>query len=62
MNLKLKEKINESLSAVIPITVIVLIISVFLVPMELGSIVMFLTGAAMLIVGMGFFQLGARWQ
>ena len=60
MNLKLKEKINESLSAVIPITVIVLIISVFLVPMELGSIVMFLTGAAMLIVGMGFFQLGAE--
>ena len=60
MNLKLKEKINESLSAVIPITAIVLIISVFLVPMELGSIVMFLTGAAMLIVGMGFFQLGAE--
>ena len=60
MNLKLKEKINESLSAVIPITVIVLIISVFLVPMELGSIDMFLTGAAMLIVGMGFFQLGAE--
>lgn len=60
MNLKLKEKINESLSAVLPITAIVLIISVFLVPMELGSIVMFLTGAAMLIVGMGFFQLGAE--
>ena len=60
MNLKLKEKINESLSAVIPITAIVLIISIFLVPMELGSIVMFLTGAAMLIVGMGFFQLGAE--
>lgn len=32
----------------------------FLVPMELGSIVMFLTGAVMLIVGMGFFQLGAE--
>ena len=60
MNLKLEEKINESLSAVIPITAIVLIISIFLVPMELGSIVMFLTGAAMLIVGMGFFQLGAE--
>lgn len=35
-------------------------LSIFLVPMELGSIVMFLTGAVMLIVGMGFFQLGAE--
>ena len=56
----LKEKINESLSAVLPITGIVLMLSIFLVPMELGSIVMFLTGAVMLIVGMGFFQLGAE--
>lgn len=55
MNLKLKEKIKESLSAVLPITGIVLMLSIFLVPMELGSIVMFLTGAVMLIVGMGFF-------
>ena len=60
LNLKLKEKIRESLSAVLPITGIVLIISIFLIPMELGSVVMFLTGAVMLIVGMGFFQLGAE--
>ena len=60
MNQKLKEKTQESLSAVLPITGIVLMISIFLVPMELGSIVMFLTGAVMLIVGMGFFQLGAE--
>ena len=60
MNLKLKEKIRESLSAVLPITGIVLMISIFLIPMELGTIVMFLTGAIMLIVGMGFFQLGAE--
>ena len=60
MNVKLKEKISESLSAVLPITGIVLMLSVFLIPMELGSVVMFLTGALMLIVGMGFFQLGAE--
>lgn len=60
MNPKLKEKIMESLSAVLPITFIVLLISIILVPMELGSIVMFLTGAIMLVVGMGFFQLGAE--
>lgn len=62
MNLdpKLKEKTMESLSAVLPITGIVLVISVFLVPMELGRFVMFLVGAIMLILGMGFFQLGAE--
>ena len=60
MNPKLKEKTMESLSAVLPITGIVLLISVFLIPMDLSSIVMFLVGAIMLIIGMGFFQLGAE--
>lgn len=60
MNQKLKEKIVESLSAVLPITMIVLVIGVFLVPIELGTLVMFITGAVMLIIGMGFFQLGAE--
>lgn len=60
MNQKLKEKIMESLSAVLPITGIVLFISILLVPMELGTMFMFLTGAVMLVVGMGFFQLGAE--
>lgn len=60
MNLKLREKIKELLSSVLPITGIVLMLSIFLIPMELGSIVMFLTGAIMLIVGMKFFQLGAE--
>lgn len=60
MNQKLKENISESLSSVLPITLIVLIISVVLVPMEIGTIAMFLVGAVMLIIGMGFFQLGAE--
>ena len=60
MNIKLKEKISESLAAVLPITGIVLMLSIFLIPMDLGSVVMFLTGAFMLIIGMGFFQLGAE--
>ena len=60
LNVKLKEKIRESISAVLPITGIVLMLSIFVIPMELGSVVMFLTGALMLIVGMGFFQLGAE--
>ena len=50
----------ESLCAVLPITGIVMVISVFLVPMQLGTLVMFLVGAVMLILGMGLFQLGAE--
>ncbi|MBR6633714.1 MAG: DUF1538 domain-containing protein [Clostridia bacterium] len=60
MNEKLKEKINESLSSVLPITLIVLALSVTLVPMEIGTLALFLVGAVLLIVGMGFFQLGAE--
>lgn len=60
MNEKLKEKVKESLSSVLPITLIVLVLSVTLVPMEIGTLALFLTGAVLLIVGMGFFQLGAE--
>ena len=60
MNEKLKEKIKESLSSVLPITLIVLALSVTLVPMEIGTLALFLTGAVLLIVGMGLFQLGAE--
>ncbi len=60
LNPKLREKTMESLSAVLPITAIVLLISIFLVPLELGSITLFTVGAIMLIFGMGFFQLGAE--
>lgn len=60
MNEKLKEKTKESLSSVLPITAIVLLLSLTLVPLESGTLVLFLTGAVMLIVGMGFFQLGAE--
>ena len=60
MNEKLKEKTREALTSVLPITVIVLVLSVTLVPMEVGTLALFLTGAVLLIVGMGFFQLGAE--
>jgi hypothetical protein len=44
---------------VLPITIIVLVASVVLVPLPAGTILMFIAGAALLIVGMGFFTLGA---
>ena len=59
MRKKLKEKISEALSSVLPITVIVLLLSFTLAPMPIGTLLLFLLGAAMLIVGMGFFSLGA---
>jgi intracellular septation protein A len=59
LNEKLKEKINEALSSVLPITLIVLVLSIIVIPMEVSIIVTFLMGAVLLIVGMGFFSLGA---
>ncbi|GHV71595.1 membrane protein [Spirochaetia bacterium] len=58
MNKVLKAKIMEAFSSVLPITLIVLVVSVFQ-PMPSGMVLMFLVGAAMLIIGMGFFTLGA---
>lgn len=60
MNPKLKEKIIESMTSVLPITLIVLIISIVLVPIDIGTMAVFLIGAVLLVVGMGFFQLGAE--
>jgi hypothetical protein len=59
MNKILTEKIIEAFSSVLPITVIVLIASVILTPMPTGTILMFIAGSALLIIGMGFFTLGA---
>lgn len=56
MNEKLKEKTNESLSSVLPITAIVLLLSLTLVPMEIGTIALFLTGAVLLILLVCFFM------
>ncbi|NYB75430.1 DUF1538 domain-containing protein [Sedimentibacter hydroxybenzoicus DSM 7310] len=53
------EKIKESLSSVLPITIIVVILHFVLTPMPTGLFMLFLTGAILLIVGMGLFTLGA---
>ena len=58
MNKILKEKIMEAFLSVLPITAIVIVISIILVPIPTGTIMLFLGGAALLIIGMGFFTLG----
>lgn len=50
----------ESLSAVLPITIIVIILCVTIAPLPPTDLLLFLTGAMFLIVGMGLFTLGAE--
>ncbi|MDF2655966.1 MAG: hypothetical protein K0R19_2440 [Bacillota bacterium] len=59
MNKKLILKIKESLSSVLPISLIVLILNFTITPMPFGVRGLFLIGAALLITGMGLFTLGA---
>lgn len=59
MKKQLKEKIYESLASVLPITAIVLILSISIAPVEPGTLVLFLFGALLLVIGMGIFTLGA---
>lgn len=56
---KLKEKIHESISSVLPISLLVLVLSAVLVPVEVGTMGLFVVGAVLLIFGMGLFTLGA---
>ena len=57
-NKLLFEKIQESLASVLPITAIVLVISLTIAPLTPGTMVLFLFGAILLVFGMGLFSLG----
>ena len=56
----LREKINESISSVLPIAVIVALMCLSFVPVTTDLMLAFLLGTIMLIVGMGLFTLGAE--
>ena len=56
---ELKAKIRESLAAVLPVTAIVMLLCITITPMPTGTLMLFLMGAFLLIVGMGLFTLGA---
>ena len=60
MTPKLKEKIVESLTSVLPITGLVGLLCVTVVPIPLAPFMLFLIGAVLLVVGMGLFTLGAE--
>ena len=56
----LGEKVREALASVLPITAIVLALCLTLAPLPVDVLLAFLAGAVLLIVGMGFFTLGAE--
>ena len=59
-NANIKEKMLESLVSVVPVTVVVLLISVVLIPFDVSTMSLFIVGGLLLVVGMGFFQFGAE--
>ncbi len=59
-NKQLKEKTRESMAAVLPITAIVFLLSITIAPLDPGTLVLFLFGAILLVVGMGLFTLGVE--
>ena len=56
----LGEKVREALASVLPITAIVLVLCFTLSPVPVDILMAFLVGAVLLIIGMGFFTLGAE--
>lgn len=60
MNEKLKDKIKDSISSVLPITIIVALVCFSVAPVSNNVMMLFFIGAVFLIFGMGFFTLGAE--
>lgn len=59
-NRLLKEKVFESIASVLPITMLVLLLSITIAPLKTEALILFLFGALLLVLGMGFFTLGVE--
>ena len=55
----LKKKLKESLRAVLPVAIVVFLLCFTVSPVDNGFLMSFVLGTALLVVGMGFFTLGA---
>ena len=53
------EKMRESIASVLPITLIVAALCLFLIPVSSGLMLSFLIGSVMIILGMGLFTVGS---
>lgn len=60
MSEKIKEKVKESLKSVLPITAIILLLCFTIVPTSNDTLMLFILGAIMLVIGIGLFTLGAE--
>lgn len=58
MNKKFLMKLKESITSVLPITTLVLLLNYTIIPMPTGTVIMFIIGSLLLIIGMGLFTLG----
>ena len=56
----LQEKLKESAASVLPITLIVAVLCLLLIPVQTGLMLSFLLGAILLLAGMALFSLGAE--
>ena len=56
----LKEKIRESLTSVLPVSLIVLLLCFTITPISTDTLAVFVLGTAFLVVGMGLFTLGTE--
>ena len=56
----LAEKLKEAAASVLPVTAIVAVLCLVLVPVDVGLMLSFLLGSGLLVLGMGLFTLGAE--
>lgn len=59
MTKALKDKLIESLTSIVPIALIIMLLCASFTPVDTGTFTLFFIGTFLLIVGMGFFTLGA---
>lgn len=55
----IKEKLKESISSVLPISLIVFALCLFFIPINTGLVLSFLIGTVMIIIGMALFTIGS---
>lgn len=55
----LLDSMKESMQSILPITVIVLLLCITIVPLNAGVLVLFLFGSILLIIGMSLFSIGS---
>ncbi len=53
------EKVKEAFSSIMPISLIILILCLIVVPIESGKFLAFVLGSVLVVLGMGLFTLGA---